>query len=360
MSARTIQSEYMHWAKTQRPARFALSSSEVLHFRLDRLGIGIEDLELDGASYYRYPPLRQAIADKEGVAGANVVMADGTSMANFIAMASLIEPGDEIVFEQPAYEPMLATALFCGASARRFERPADEGFRLDPERVERALTSRTRLVVLTNLHNPSGAFADEEALREVGALAARVGARVLVDEVYRDAAFARAPRTAFLLGPQFVCTGSLTKVYGLSGLRCGWVLAEPSLAEKMWRLNDLFAVAQPHATERLSCIALARLEEIAAETPARLERNRALANAFFAGRSDLETMPMADGVTAFPRLVSGKVDALHDLLREKYDTSIVPGRFFEMPDRFRIGIGGATDMVEEGLARLGAALDELR
>jgi hypothetical protein len=128
----------------------------------------------------------------------------------------------------------------------------------------------------------------------------------------------------------------------------------------MWRLNDLFAVAQPHATERLSCIALARLGEVAAETPARLERNRALANSFFAGRSDLESMPMVDGVTAFPRLVSGKVDALHVLLRGKYDTSIVPGGFFEMPDRFRIGVGGASEMVEEGLIRLGAALDELR
>ena len=360
MSTRIIQSEYMHWAKTQRPARFALSSSEASHFRLDRLGISIEDLELDGASYYRYPPLRQAIADKEGVAGANVVMADGTSMANFLALAAVIEPGDEILFEQPAYEPLLATALFCGAEVKRFERPSDEGFRLAPERIERALTPRTRLIVLTNLHNPSGAYADETALRQVGALAARVGARVLVDEVYLDAAFARAPKTAFLLGPQFVCTGSLTKAYGLSGLRCGWVLAEPALAEKMWRLNDLFAVAQPHATERLSCIALARLDEIAAESSVRLERNRALANHFFAGRSDLEVMPMVDGVTAFPRLASGKVDALHDLLREKYDTSIVPGRFFEMPDRFRVGVGGASDMVEEGFARLGAALDELK
>jgi hypothetical protein len=357
---RVMQSEYMHWAKNQRPVLYPLGSSEVQHFKLDRLPFSIPDLELDGASYHRYPPLREAIAAKEGVAPECVVMADGTSMANFLAMAAVIAPGDEVLIEHPAYEPMLATALFCGADVKRFRRSPEEGFRLDPEAVERALTPRTRLIVLTNLHNPSAAYADEAVLRQVSDVAARTGALVLVDEVYRDAAFDAAPPPALTLGDQFVCTNSLTKVYGLSGLRCGWILAEPALAEKMWRLNELFGVAQAHPAERLSCIALAHLEEISAATPTLLERNRALANRFLAGRDDLDSRPITHGITAFPRLRRGDVDALHALLRDKYDTSIVPGRYFEMPDRFRIGVGGPTEIVEEGLARLGAALDELR
>jgi aspartate/methionine/tyrosine aminotransferase len=356
---RIMQSEYLHWAKTQRRVGYPLGSSEVQHFALDQLPISISDLELDGASYHRYPPLREAIAAKEGVPSECVVMADGTSMANFLAMAALIAPGDEVLIEHPVYEPMLATALFCGAEVKRFGRPAEEGFRLDPEAVERALTPRTRLIVVTNLHNPSGACADEATLRQVGELAARVGARVLVDEVYRDAAFDRAPPPALKLGGSFICTNSLTKVYGLSGLRCGWILAEPAFAEKMWRLNELFGVAQAHPAERLSCIALAHLAEISAATPALLERNRALANRFFAGRDDLESPAMTHGITAFPRLGRGDVDRLHALLRDRYDTSIVPGRFFEMPDRFRIGVGSATQTLEAGLSRLGAALDEL-
>jgi aspartate/methionine/tyrosine aminotransferase len=354
MSAgRVMQSEYMHWAKNQSTAGFFLASSEVPHFRLDRFAIDLADLELDGASRYRYPPLREAIARKHGVDPERVVMADGTSMANFLALAALIAPGDEILVEHPTYEPMLAAARFLGAEVRRFERSPDDGFRLDPDAVERALTPRTRLILIANLHNPSSAFADDAALRRIGAL----GPKVLVDEVYLDSA--PGARTAALLGDVFVTTSSLTKVYGLSGLRCGWILAEPGLAERMWRLNELMGVAQAHADERLSCLALARLDEIAAGTAERLERNRALANAFFTSRAELDCAPLEAGITAFPRLVHGDVDTLHALLREKYDTSIVPGRWFEMPDHFRLGLGGPTDLVEGGLERLGAALDSL-
>jgi aspartate/methionine/tyrosine aminotransferase len=127
----------------------------------------------------------------------------------------------------------------------------------------------------------------------------------------------------------------------------------------MWRLNELFGVAQAHADERLSCIALARLDEIAAETPALLAHNRARANDFFASRADLEVAPMVHNVTAFPRLLRGDVDELHALLRERFDTAIVPGRFFGLADHFRIGIGGPTEIIAPALERLGAGLDLL-
>ncbi len=351
--ARPLRSEYMHWAKNQPTRRFNLASSEVAHYRLDRLPIAVEALDLDGASHYRYPPLRQAIADKEGVAAERVVMANGTSMANYLALAALIEPGDEILVEHPTYEPMLAAARFAGASVTRFVRRREDGFRLDPAEVERCVTPRTRLILIANAHNPSGAFADEAALARIGA----IGPRVMVDEVYRDAV--PGARSAACLGDAFICTSSLTKVYGLSGLRCGWILAAPDLAERMWRLNDLFGVSQPHADERLSCIAFAHLDRIAAEALRPLGRNRELAGDFFARRSEIDCAPPRHGITAFPRLIGGGVDRLHSLLGEKYETSIVPGRWFEMPDHFRIGLGGDSDVLEQGLERIGLALDEL-
>ena len=359
MSRDAMQSDYMHWAKHQQPVRYRLSSSEVPHFRLDSLPFAIADLDLDGASHHRFAPLLDAIAARYGVSPDGIVTADGTSMANFLAMATLIAPGDEVAFEQPAYEPMLAVARFLGADIRRIERRPEDDFRLDPERLEPILTDRTRLIVLANLHNPSGALADEADLRAIGALAEARGARVLVDEVYLDSAVPPR-RTAALLGPQFLVTGSLTKVYGLSGLRCGWILAEPALARRMSRLNDLFGVTQPHAAETLACIAFANLDTIVGDTPARLARNRALFDAFVTGRDDLDCMPAAHGITAFPRWAGGDTERLDALLRARYDTSIVPGRWFEMPDRFRIGLGCATDTLDERLSRLAAALDTLR
>lgn len=357
---RLMRSEYMHWAKNQPPARFPLSSSEVPSCHLDRLSISVADLELDGKSYHRYPPLRQAIGTRYDIPVDRIVAADGTSMANFLALSALIAPGDEVLVEHPAYEPLLATTRFLGARITRFKRSPNEGFRLDPAAVEQGLTADTKLIILTNLHNPTSAWADEATLREVGELAARVGARVLIDEVYLDAASDPSARSAAHLGDQFVCTNSLTKVYGLSGLRCGWIFAAPPLAEAMWRLNELFGVAQAHAAERLSCIAFEHLDELTGDNPALLERNRALYNAFLAGRDDLDGTPMTDGITAFPCWKGGDVEPLRALLRSDYDTAIVPGRWFEMTDRFRVGVGSPTELVEEGLANLGAALDRLR
>jgi aspartate/methionine/tyrosine aminotransferase len=344
----------MHWAKNQRPVRYHLASSEVPHFALERLPLTLADLDLTGASAYRDPPLREAIAAKEGVAPECVVAADGTSMANLLAMAALVDPGDEVLVEQPTYEPLLAALRFLGARLTRFPRAAP-AFALDPDAVARAVTPATKLIVLANLHNPSGAYADEAVLRRI----AELGPRILIDEVYRDAAFAERPRSAVHLSDRFVATNSLTKVYGLSGIRCGWILAEPLLAERMWRLNELFGVAQVHAGERLGGCALRHLDAVAAGTAERLARNRALASAWLESRRDVECAPMVHGITAFPRLLNADPDALDARLREEWDTSIVPGRWFEAADHFRIGIGGPTDIVEEGLARLGAALDSM-
>jgi aspartate/methionine/tyrosine aminotransferase len=356
---RATQSDYMHWAKFKPPVRFALTGSEVPHFRMDSLPLSIADLDLDGASHPRYTPLRLAIAQRYGVTPDHVVAADGTSMANFVAMAALISPGDEVLIEHPTYEPLLGAASFLGADIKRFERKAADAFRLDPGIVRSSMSDRTRLIVVTNLHNPSCALADEADLSAIGQLARQNGAGVLIDEVYLDSAVPPR-RSAVHLGPEFVCTNSLTKVYGLSGLRCGWILAEPELAERMWRLNDLFGVNQAHPAERLACIAFEHIDQIIGDTPAMLARNRELFNHFAASREDLDCMPAKHGITAFPCWAGGDTDRLDTHLCERYETAVVPGRWFEMSDHFRAGFGLPEDQFAEGLARLGAALDELR
>jgi aspartate/methionine/tyrosine aminotransferase len=354
-----MQSDYMHWAKFKRPVRFALTGSEVPHFRMDSLPISIADLDLDGASHPRYPPLREAIAGRYGVSSDQVVAADGTSMANFLAMATLISAGDEVLVEHPTYELLLGAASFLGADIKRFERNPADAFRLDPEKVRAAMSDRTRLIVITNLHNPSSMLAEDSELCAIGDLARSVGAHVLIDEVYLDSAVPPRP-SAVHLGPEFVCTNSLTKVYGLSGLRCGWILAGPELAERMWRLNDLFGVNQAHPAERLACIAFENIDRLIGDNPAMLARNRARWNEFVEGRDDLECMRAEHGITAFPRWLGGDPQRLDDHLRERYDASVVPGRWFEMPDHFRVGFGLAAEDFDEALRRLGAALDDLQ
>lgn len=353
-------SSYMQWAKTQSVARFNLATSGLGNLSLRDLRVSLDDLELTSGGY-GYEPLLQALARRYRVDTASIVTAAGTSFANHLALAALIKPGDEVLFEEPAYEPMLATAQYLGADVKRFQRRFENEFRVSVSEIEALAGENTRLIVVTNLHNPSGVLIDDTTLRQLGEIARRAGARVLVNEVYLETTFQNPPRTALHLGAEFVVTSSLTKAFGLSGLRCGWIFAEPELARRMWLLNDLFAVTQVHAGERLSVVALAQIEEIAARSQALMDRNRVLLNAFLDTRDDLETVRPPSGTVMFPRLRSGETaERLCRLLREKYETTVVPGTFFERPSHFRVGIAGPTDILEPGLDRLGQALDELK
>lgn len=347
----------MEWAKLRSRARFNLATSGVADFPLARLPVRLEELEINGPTIYGYPPLNERLAVHARVPPESIVAATGTSMANHLALAALVEPGDDVLVEHPTYELLLSTAAYLGAAIRRFPRRHADGFRLDPEEVRRAITPRTRLVVATNLHNPSSVLAAEADLREVGAIAASVGARVLVDEVYRECV-PEAP-SAFFVGPNFVVTSSLTKAYGLSGLRCGWIAAPPDLARRMWRINDLYGSTPVHLAELLSTVALDHLDRVAERANGLLSRNRSALDRFLDGRPDVDAVRTPAGTTCFPRLRGGSVDRLCRHLRDAYDTSVVPGEFFEMPEHFRIGIGGEPDMVAEGLERLGRALDEI-
>jgi len=356
---REIHSNYIEWSKLRSATRYNLASSGVLAYPLAELGLRTEDLEISAPDGYGYLPLIKRLAAKSGVPEDCVVHTQGTSMANHLAMASLIEADDEVLIEEPAYEAIISTALYLGARIRRFPRIFEAGFQVDPREVERAISPRTRLIVLTNLHNPSGVRTPEDALKLVGEIARSVGAHVLVDEVYLENCFDSPWQPAFRLGRNFVSTGSLTKAYGLGGLRCGWILAAAPLAERIWRINDLFGVTAPHPADLLSAIALEKLPQITARAKKLLDANRALLKSFLDSRRDLITIWPNEGPIAFPQLADGHADAFCQLLSEKYETSVVPGHFFESPEHFRVGVGGKTEDVDEGLSRLGAALDEL-
>jgi aspartate/methionine/tyrosine aminotransferase len=354
---RVMSSEYMYWARTSSQARFNLAGSGVIGYPLAELPVRIEDLEINGPSTYGYAPLQQLLAAKCGVGTENVVATSGASMGNFLAMAATIEPGDEVLIEQPTYDLLVSAARYLGAEVKRFPRRWEDDFRVDPRAIESLLTPRTRLIVLTNLHNPSSALIEENTLKQLGEAARSVKARLLVGEIYLDAMFEQTPQSSFHLGPEFITTNSLTKIYGLSGLRCGWILAEPELARRIWRLNDLMTPGAAHAAERLSIVALENLDRIRQRARLLLDTNRALLNRFLDNRQDLIAPGLKYGTISFPRWQRGNVAQLCDRLRDKYETTVVPGKFFEMPEHFRLGLGCEIETFAAGIERLGYALD---
>jgi aspartate/methionine/tyrosine aminotransferase len=346
----------MEYSKLNSTARFNLATSGLMNCSIRELNVDFDALEINGPTIYGYAPLLKAIARLKGVSPDSVVHSQGTSMANHLALSALFAPGDEVLIEEPTYGLILDAALYLGADVRRFQRRFEDSFALDPREVARHITSKTRLIVISNLHNPSSVLADHESLRAVGELASEIGARVLVDEVYLEVLHHPPVPSAIHLGKQFVVTSSLTKAYGLSGLRCGWILAEPELAKRMWQLNDLFAATPVHIAEVLSVNAIEQIDKLAARADAIIEPNRKAAFETLAGHPSLDLNISPVGTTLFPKLRQGDVPGFCEFLREKYETSVVPGNFFERPQHFRVGLAGDVEMTREGLIRLADAL----
>jgi aspartate/methionine/tyrosine aminotransferase len=349
-------SDYMHWSKTQSRARFNLATSGVAPFPLRELPVNLEELEINGDNSYGYAPLQQALAAHHGVDPECIVESAGTSMANHLAMAAISEPGDEVLIEHPTYGPILDVACYLEANVKRFRRAEENGWAIDPAEIRRCVTPKTGLIVITNLHNPTSALTPESVLREIGDIARSVDALVLVDEVYLDAVYENTPRTSFHLGREFVVTSSLTKVYGVSGLRCGWILAQPDLAWKMRRLNDLYAATPVYPGELLSVAAFKHLNLLRERARRIVEADRNVLRGFLAQQSGVSAVQTDWGTTSFVKLRHGSADTFLERLRLEFETSAVPGRFFEMPDHFRIGMGVNTEMFAEGLNRIGRAL----
>jgi aspartate/methionine/tyrosine aminotransferase len=348
---------YMEWVKLRPRAKYEISGSGVTPVHIDELPEARAALDINDFNLYGYRPLVQKIAERYAVAPEQVVTTQGTSMANYLAYASVVQPGDEVLVESPAYEPLIDIPERLGARLTRFKRSFGDGFALDPDEVKKQMTKRTRLIVLTNMHNPSGVLMSNEVLTKVAELAEKNRAYVLVDEVYLDFLFEQRPQSSVHLAPNVLVASSLTKAYGFDGLRCGWILAAPKEAKAMWRLQDFFGVNGAIPAEKTSVVAFERLNYFVERTRKIIAANRPLVDRFMTEHADLlKWIPPVGGPVCFPKLRSGSATKFVDQLRAKYEVGLIPGHFFEMPKHFRLGFGGDHTNLKKGLARMSEAL----
>ena len=303
---------YMEWVKLRPRAKYEIGGSGVVSVHIDEWPEAREVVEINDFNLYGYRPLLHEIAKRYEVTPEQVVTTQGCSMANYLACAALLRPGDQVLVEKPAYEPLLGVPELLGAEIMRFSRPFRKRFAIDIDNLAQRITRRTRLIVLSNMHNPSGVLTGADELREIGRLARAAGAHVLVDEVYMDFLFERRPRSAVHLGPNFVVTSSLTKAYGLDGLRCGWILAQPKLAEAIWRVQDFMGVNGAIPAERISTAAFQAIDRFTLRTRNIIETNRPQVERFMERHSDkLEWVVPDGGPVCFPR-VRGETCELAD------------------------------------------------
>lgn len=356
-----IPAPYMAWAKHRAPAKLDLAASNLLGCGLDDLEGAREALSLDGGNPDGYPPLVDAIAAHYGVDTSRVMTASGCSGANLLAMAASVEAGDDVLMEKPYYDPLIGTARLVGAEVRCFDRRFEDGYRLDLDEMRRAMTPRTKLIILTNPHNPSGVVLDDESIRAAAAVAAERGAALLVDEVYLDIvnilAEGRRHTPAALLAPNAISTSSLTKSYGLNALRCGWAIAAPDVAERIRRARDVVDGIGPVPIERLSALAFAQMDRLSDRARGLVEMNLGVFRLWAAGVKSLSLAAPAASTVVFPR-VKGVADTrvMAEQLLSEHDVAVVPGHFFGEPQNIRISLAGRPNVLREGLAKLAAFL----
>lgn len=349
---------YMTWAKHHPPAKYDLCGSNLLHVSLDDLKGARESLEISGENDEGWPPLVEAIAMRYGVATERVATGNGAAGAGFLAMGALLRPGDRVLAEFPGYDPLVGTARFLGADVRFFDRTWENGWKIDVDQLAQEMIPSTRLIILTNLHNPTGVYTDPWTLMKIGDLADAVGAKVLVDEVYLETISSRDTTPAATKSEAFVSVSSLTKAFGLGGLRVGWVLADPATIQRVRRVRDIVDAVGSIPSERLGAMAFERIDQLVQRARFILEPHSLMLRRFVETRSELDWVAPAGGPLGFPRLLgTDDAEPFVDFAREKFDVAVVPGKYFGQPAHFRMAVGGRRRTVEEGIDALGRALD---
>ena len=343
--------------------RYNLSESSVTDQTLDGLGLTVPNLTLLYGEHRGSERLRSLIVEGQEELGAgDVLIAGGAATALFIVATALLGRDDHLVVVRPNYATNLETprAIGCGISFidLRFE----DGFRLDLDRVASAITPRTRIVSVTNPHNPTGVMLTETELRRLVALAKERGCILLVDETYRDLSYDGPLPLAASLGDHVISVSSLSKAYGVPGIRVGWLInRDPAFQELFLAAKEQISICGSVVDEWIAEQILSRRQELLQPTLAEMRRRLSLVSDWIAGEELLEWVPPSGGVVCFPRMRAeppGGTDAFYERLLGRYGTYVGPGHWFEMPDtHFRLGYGWSTrDELEAGLEAISRAL----
>lgn len=342
--------------------QFNLSESSIEDQSLRSLGLTIPDLTLLYGEHRGSERLRNMIVEGTRLTANDVLITGGAAGALFIISTALLSANDHLVVVRPNYATNLETprAIGCGVGFvdLRFER----GFAIDFEEFERAITRQTRIISVTCPHNPTGVMFSADELQCLADLAASHGCLLMVDETYRDLSLNGSLPLAATLGKHVISVSSLSKAYGVPGIRVGWIInSDPSLQELFLAAKEQISICGSVVNEWIG-------EQILAQRGTFLERTLPEWRSRLTHVADwidqeplLEWVRPAGGVVCFPRMrtaPAGGTDVFYRRLVERYGTYVGPGHWFEMPDtHFRIGYGWTSRQeLESGLSAISKAL----
>ncbi len=311
------------------------------------------DFDLAVNDPFGHPILKDALSDIYGCGTGNIVTSAGGSEANLVSFLALAGPGDEVIVERPGYEPMWEVPEMLGARVVPLERRPEDGFLPDLELLSELVSRRTSMIVLTNLHNPSGVVMRRELVREIADIASDCGAHVLIDEMFLDAADI-PERTHAGMGSVLV-TCSVSKLYGLGGSRTGWIIADEGTARLCQRAKELCSAASSLLSEIMNgtALKLAR-RELLSRFRRVADNNKRKVREWMEGMEGiLDVVEPDGGIMCFPRyaMEMPSVELGRRLLRER-GVLISPGEYFGRDGHFRLTFLNDEELLKEGLEEL--------
>lgn len=343
--------------------RYNLAESSLADRRLGDLDVDLDDLLLCYGDHLGDPELRELIASDGGLHPDQVLVSVGAAGALFTVASALLGAGDRLVVAHPNYASNLETPFALGAEIVPLPLTLEGGFQVDLDALRSLITPRTKLVSLTTPHNPTGAVIPPDDLHQIVTLVENAGAWLLLDETYRELTDDPAPPAA-TLSERVLSVSSLSKTYGVPGIRIGWVLCrDPHLMETLLAAKEQIALAHSVVDEAIARAILEQRETLLPGVRQLVRQHRQLVAAWMASEPWLEWVEPQGGVVCFPRIVaeSGVDPArFYQVLNERYATWVGPGHWFEQdPRHFRLGFGYPTTAdLRQALQNVSSALGE--
>jgi aspartate/methionine/tyrosine aminotransferase len=323
------------------------------------------DLLLCYGSHQGHDGLRELIVKDGGVLNKDhVLLTIGAAGALFIIATTLLEKGDELIVVRPNYATNIETPRAIGATIKFIDLQFENNWALDLQQIKKAITPQTRYISVTHPHNPTGACLEEAQLKELVRIADTHGLYVLVDETYRDMVFGRQLPLAVEYSPRIISVSSLSKTYGLPGLRTGWIICrDKQLLETFLAAKEQMHICGPVLDEELAYRYLLHRNRHFPRIREDIAEKFNIVKSWISRQDEWEWVEPQGGCVCFPRMRQPeKIDCkkFYHLLLEKHGTYVGPGHWFEMPAHYmRIGFGWPSPaQLEEGLKALSAAFHE--
>ncbi len=351
----------VEWLSDVEGVKYNLASSSVEAITLSELGALEEHLALG----YPEDELEERLEDKiantyeEDV---GTVITAGAQAANSLIVDALLDSEDEVLVEDPSYTPLQIGPELKGVDVKTFKRSYKDDFKIDLDGIKERCSSDTKMIVLTNPHNPSGVFQHPKDLREISEFIEENDIYLVIDEIYRD--FVENGSSGVSISDNVIVTSSLSKIYGLGGLRLGWAVSkDEELIEKLKSVKSYLSPKGPTPTLEIGLMAFeerGRLLERARETA---EKGRSLARGWVSGNSSIEWVEPSSGIISFPRLKM-EIDGEEFAKRaKKAGVLVAPGSYFSQGSEFdshiRLTFGKDFTSIVEGFQQLSKVVQSI-